>query len=114
VPTNKVMRELKRILKEENDSFRTTFFTSPFHKVVMTASLVDDPNREDVITAVREFKNFNDDNDPHGEHDCAIFEVKGTKYMFKIDYYDEGFHVGMDPYEGKVARLLTILRADEY
>jgi Protein of unknown function (DUF3768) len=112
--TDKVMRILKKNIADQNDLFRTTMISSPLHKIVMTAGLVEDPNLEKVVTAVREFKSFTEDNDPHGEHDCALFDVENTKYMFKIDYFDPTFHVGADPYGGKVARLLTILRADEY
>lgn len=112
--TDKVMRLVKKNIADQNDLFRTTLISSPHHKVVVTAGIHADPNLEKIITAVREFKAFTADNDPHGEHDCAMFDIGNTKYMFKIDYFDLTFHVGADPYEGKVARLLTILRADEY
>jgi Protein of unknown function (DUF3768) len=114
MPTDKVMRILKQELAEKNDLFRTTMISSPIHKIVLTSGLLNDPNLEKVVTAVRAFKDFNPNNDPHGEHDCAIFTVEETKYMFKVDYFDPTFHVGADPYAGPVARLLTILRADEY
>jgi len=114
VATEKVMRIIKQNITKENDLFRTTMISSPLHKVVVTAGVHADPNLEKIITAVRDFKAFSEDNDPHGEHDCAMFDVGDTKYMFKIDYFDPTFHVGADPHEGKVARLLTILRADEY
>jgi Protein of unknown function (DUF3768) len=114
VPSSKVMKILKNQIAAGNDLFRTTMHPSPLHKVVVTAGVHGDPNLEKIITAVREFKDFSPDNDPHGEHDFGGFEVEGTKYMFKIDYFDPTFHVGADPYSGKVARLLTVLRADEY
>jgi Protein of unknown function (DUF3768) len=114
MPSNKVMRILKKNIADQNDLFRTTMISSPLHKIVMTAGLVEDPKLEEIVSAVREFKAFSPDNDPHGEHDFAMFDVGNTKYMFKIDYFDPTFRVGADPYEGKVARLLTILRADEY
>ena len=34
------------------------------------------------------FTAFSRDNDPYGEHDCAILTVDGVKIMFKIDYFD--------------------------
>jgi hypothetical protein len=40
-----------------------------------------------VLAAVAGFE-FTADNDPYGEHDCAILTVDGLRVMFRIDYYD--------------------------
>ena len=45
---------------------------------------------------VATFNEFNGDNDPYGEHDCAMFEVAGQKFMFKIDYYDKDIKYGAE------------------
>ena len=34
------------------------------------------------------FDDFNEDNDPHREHDFGSFELEGEKLFWKIDYYD--------------------------
>jgi Protein of unknown function (DUF3768) len=69
-----------------------------------------------VLLAVQRFSEFSADNDPHREHDFGSFEVEGEKYFWKIDYYapdmDGSSEDPADP--AKTARVLTIMRADEY
>ncbi len=58
-------------------------------RVIAVGSLVqaDETLRNKVVAVMREFKDFNDDNDPYGEHDFGAFEVDGEQFMFKIDYF---------------------------
>jgi hypothetical protein len=99
-----------------NDSLRRTFMGG---KVMLTAGVaaLDDELKAKVLTAVREFTNFNSDNDPYGEHDCATFEVEGGTFMFKVDYYDRksmdcGSEDPADP--NMTTRVLTIMHASDY
>ena len=41
----------------------------------------------DLFRLIREFDDFDADNDPHGEHDFGSFEFRGEKCIWKIDYY---------------------------
>lgn len=70
----------------------------------------------DLLALIRDFDNFNEDNDPHGEHDFFSFTYKGKKLFAKIDYYDPSFSEGSsnpaDP--AQTGRLLTIMLAEEY
>jgi Protein of unknown function (DUF3768) len=69
-----------------------------------------------VINAVAKFDDFTADNDPYGEHDCAVLDVLGERIMFKIDYYDlsKTGH-SPDPSDPTVtARVMTIMLASEY
>jgi hypothetical protein len=69
-----------------------------------------------VILAVQSFNNFTKDNDPHGEHDFGAIDLEGERYFFKLDYYTPDLSASSDdPADPeKTARVLTIMRADEY
>jgi len=70
----------------------------------------------ELLSKVRTFESFENDSDPHGEHDFGSIEANGEKYFWKIDYYDKTMEFGSpDPSDTKVTtRGLTITRADEY
>ena len=70
----------------------------------------------EIFAAVAAFDDFYADNDPWGEHDCAVMTVNGTRIIWKIDYYDRSrrYH-SPDAADPKVTvRVLTVMRADEY
>ena len=49
------------------------------------AAMGEDVN--EVFVRVRDYAEFNEDNDPYGEHDFGSFTVSGVKIFWKIDYY---------------------------
>jgi hypothetical protein len=69
-----------------------------------------------VLAAVAGFDTFTADNDPYGEHDCAILTVDGVRVMFKIDYYDRSLtYHSPDPSDPAVTeRIMTVMLASEY
>ncbi len=67
--------------------------------------------RSQLMTAIAVFNNFTPDNDPFGE-----VMVHGSKYFWKIDYYDQNYE-GMSPNpldQEETRRVMTVMRADEY
>ena len=69
-----------------------------------------------VLTAVAAFDAFTNDNDPYGEHDCAIMAVNDIQVLFKIDYYDRDLvYHSPDPGDPAVTqRILVVMLASEY
>jgi hypothetical protein len=70
----------------------------------------------EIRTAVAGFDGFNEDNDPWGEHDCAVLTVGEHRVIFKIDYYDATLtRASADPTDACAThRVLTIMLAGEY
>jgi hypothetical protein len=59
---------------------------------------------------------FDSSNDPYGEHDFGVVEVKGKRVFFKIDYYDLDLcFASPDPANQQITRrVMTIMFAEEY
>ena len=70
----------------------------------------------EIIRRVRLFNNFNEANDPYGEHDFGAFNYGGQKIFFKIDNYDNSFlYLSPDATNQKLTnKVLTIMLAEEY
>jgi hypothetical protein len=64
--------------------------------------------------AVENFNSFNEDNDPHGEHDFGSLTFEGKKIFWKIDYYDQDLKFWCDPLDKMCRRTLTIMLAEDY
>ena len=98
-----------------NDAFRTTMTGGT---VLMTAGVHALPRdvQAMVIRSVRTFSDFNNENDPHREHDFGSFDAAGRKIFWKIDYFDAKMEFGSeDPTDpSKTTRVLTIMLASEY
>lgn len=102
-------------IRDLNDALRRTFTGG---KLMVTRGIGSLPDRDltAVLERVRTFADFNSDNDPYGEHDCAAVEVAGHRVIWKIDYYDAEMEFGSeDPADpARTMRVLTIMLAEEY
>lgn len=70
-----------------NDAFRQTFVGG---KIMLTCGVAALPPelKQEVVRQVQCFDTFEEDNDPHHEHDFLSVDVGGQKFFAKIDYYD--------------------------
>lgn len=71
---------------------------------------------KEIITKVRTFDNFDENNDPYGERDFGAFDYKEKRIFWKIDYYDQEFlYLSPDVSNPRVTnKVLTIMYAEEY
>lgn len=105
----------KRI-RELNDRFRTDGQGKGSVMITQGVQVEGDDFLMDVVEAVKAFSDFNDDNDPWGEHDFGAVEVAEQKIFFKFDYYTPDLTAGSEnpANEGVTHRVLTIMLASEY
>jgi hypothetical protein len=110
------MSTTAQTLTIQNDRFRTSLgsTTDLPGQIVMTRGVAHHPKQVEIIANVRNFNDFSEANDPHGEHDFGSFDVGSDKFFWKIDYYDsEACEYGAeDPL--KSFRVLTVMLAEEY
>lgn len=104
-------------IRKLNDTFRTTMDRS-LGRVMLTdgvAQLAGDVQAM-VIRKVATFDAFDEDNDPHLEHDFGAFEIAGHKVFWKIEYHDRRLEFGSeDPSDpAQTRRVLTIMLAEDY
>ena len=102
-------------IRELNDQLRTI---GRGGMVVMTDGIaaLGTETVGQIFAAIGDFNDFNPDNDPWGEHDCARLEVGGHWVIWKVDYFDRSRRIhSPDPADPKVTvRVLTVMLADEY
>ncbi len=102
-------------IRDLNDALRTT---GKGGRIVITpgiGALAPDAISA-ILAAVANFNAFDANNDPHGEHDCAVLTVGAKRVIWKIDYYDRSLSGhSPDPADPAVTtRILTIMLAEEY
>ena len=73
--------KIKKI-RELNDNLRQNFTGG---RVLITRGVAELPIEKqlEITEKVRNFSNFNQDNDPNGEHDFGSFDFDGVTYLVK-------------------------------
>ena len=108
-------REYRTKVAALNDAFRQSFEGG---RVFMTAGIINLPRdvQAKVLRNVTTYADFDEDNDPWGEHDFGSFKLSGQTFFWKISYYDKDMQYGSeDPANpAQTTRVLTIMLAEEY
>jgi hypothetical protein len=103
-------------IAELNDRFRQQ--NLGFGQVVVSPMVEMMPieQLQILLALVRNFNDFNEGDDPYGEHDFGAVEFQDNKYFWKIDYYsDDSYEYGAeDPSSPLTRRVLTIMHSSEY
>ena len=106
-----IMTDIKTI----NDIFRKSFIGG---EVLLSAGIaaMSSEDKANIVSMVQNFNDFNEDNDPYGEHDFGSFDYKGEKILWKIDYYDlnNQYHSENPANPDITNRILTIMTVYEF
>lgn len=83
--------------------------------VIVTQGVIQGvPSVIDLLKKVERFNDFNEDNDPYGEHDFGSLNWYGALIFWKIDYYEGEYQFWCDPLSPHCKRVMTVLLAEEY
>lgn len=109
LPTNGRIREL-------NDAFRTLRYGRGTVVITNGISALGDEAVKAIMTQIRTFDAFSEENDPWGEHDFGAFQHDGEKIFWKIDHYDlnQQAHSPNAANAAVTHRVLTVMLASEY
>ena len=119
------MTDKSKIIAQQNDEFRKNIGCTHVNSKIlgsysMTQGVLALSNfdRLDTVLKIKAYDNFNEDNDPHGEHDYGRFQLENNKQdiIWKIDYYDTNYKYGSEnPSDlSKTRRVMTVMLPCEY
>ena len=99
----------------QNDNFRRNLSQGTLVLTQGIRSNAPEDIRE-IITKVRTFDTFDENNDPYNEHDFGAFDYKGKRIFWKIDNYDRKFlYLSPDVSNPRLTnKVLTVMYAEEY
>ena len=102
----------KTRIRELNDAFRKTFVGGSVMLTVGVQALSEQA-RATLLARVTHFDAFDENNDPHHEHDFGALDIEGQRFFWKLDLYEQP---GVKDADGEpvVTRVLTIMLAEEY
>lgn len=85
-------------------------------KIILTSGILARADVPEVIKRIESFDTFDEDCDPHQEHDFGVITIGDEMIFFKVDYYDRRMEFGSpDPSDVDVTcRVMTVMLASEY
>ena len=99
----------------QNDNFRKHLSQGT---LVLTQGIRSNTPEDikEIITKVRNFDTFDENNDPYNEPDFGAFDYKGKRIFWKIDNYDREFlYLSPDVSNPRLTnKVMTIMYAEEY
>jgi len=105
----------KAKIRALNDQLRKTGIGGIY---VMTRGVaaLDEYSRAQVLLEIALEGDFDQENDPHNEHDFGKVEYEETIFLWKIDYYDQDLQfASKDPANAEITtRMMTVMLASEY
>ena len=124
VLNNKKLPKIEKIALL-NDELRKKLITGELFKadskdkayITRGASVfVNGMNRMQFLNNVALYRNFTEDNNPHGERDFGNFMYQKEKIFWKIDYKDNAmmYHSPDASDPSQTIRVLTIMKASEW
>ena len=103
-------------IRQLNDLYRTTGLGIGRTMVTASIAALGPAFQLAAMVKMRDFTDFNPDNNPHHEHDFGSFELDGHMVFWKFSYYDRNLEYGSeDPSDPlKTCRVLTVMLAEDY
>lgn len=103
------------LIREFNDALRIRGIGG---QIVLTAGVaaLGQQAVARIFRALKAFDQFDEDNDPYGEHDFAALRVGDIRVMYKIDYYNRTMDgLSPDPSDPALTiRVMTVMLPEEY
>lgn len=96
-----------------NDELRQLIPNLPFpHQLVLTDEVAALPADQlsELLSLVKNFNVFTDENDPFKEHDFGKIEMRENTFFWKYDYFDPALKY----FEQNGQRVLTVMFSHEY
>lgn len=99
----------KSQIARSNDEFRANILNPKLNmgkRIVLSFgfNLLPDRDIENILQAIAKFDNFNEDNDPWGEHDFGVIATDWHEVFWTIATLDTK----------QASRVLTVMLAEEY
>jgi len=114
-----VVEEHVEFIAKRNDNFRNLVLQKAldYGKAVIsrTFNVLDEELKQEAYEKIREFTDFNEDNDPYNEHEFGKLSISnGDNLYWKIDYYaDSNCELGT-LHKAEAYLVLTIMILEDY